>query len=232
MRSSKHNKKCYLCKEKESEKFGQLWKCHNCELGQSIYKFNKKIYNKKYLSNYVDRGATRIGDKLNLLRLGLIAPYLSEKRDSNLLDYGCGPGTFISFAFPHLKICDGVDINPNIERQNVYSKIPKDVKYDIVTMFDVIEHFGNPIRTLKTIAKSIKIGGHIIITTPNFQMFDDAKWRHYKPKEHLFYYEMSSLTMLLETCGFERVEMGYRESLIRKGYYGYNILHMVGRKEG
>lgn len=228
-------KKCYLCKDSNLYKIGQLWECWGCGLGRSTHKFNKKIYNKKYLDNYIDRGVTRIGDKLNLLRLGLIAPYLSEKRDSDLLDYGCGPGTFMGFAFPHLERCDGVDINPNIERQNIYSKIPKGVRYDIVTMFDVIEHFESPIATLKKIAMSIKRGGHILITTPDFNECmvkgNKIEWRHYKPKEHLFYYTTISLKMLLVRCGFECVEEGYRESLIRKGYLGRNILHMVGKKK-
>lgn len=227
------SKKCYLCSY-TFEKFGKLWKCHNCGLGESTYKFNKSIYNKKYLKNYEKRAETLIGMRLNLLRLGMIAPYIPDTRRCSLLDYGCGAGTFLDYAYEFFQTSHGVDINPNIKKPSIFKTIPKNIKYDIVTMFDVIEHFENPIEVLKQIAKSMPKGGHIIIATPNFSQCivnnSLGNWRHYKPKEHLFYYTNISLDILLKTCGFKRVEYGYRESLIRKGYDGLNILDMVAKK--
>ena len=47
------------------------------------------------------------------------------------------------------------------------SKLPKNLKFDIVTAFDVIEHVESPVNFLNMIKKYLKKNGIVLIYTPN-----------------------------------------------------------------
>jgi len=99
-----------------------------------------------------------------------------------VLDVGCGTGNFIktlSFVEKNIKIY-GLDYNDkavkilkkekyNVEKYNLDDNLNIffDEKFDIITMFDVIEHLNSFISFEKILNKNLVKGGYLVLTTPN-----------------------------------------------------------------
>jgi len=91
---------------------------------------------------------------------------------------------------------------------------------DVVTMMDVIEHFGDVNGPLTSIWRMLKPGGILFLRTPtlNSPFHRVAEWSlalsrgHYKDAilklyhaEHLFFFDEKSIRALLESLGYEVV---------------------------
>lgn len=103
-------------------------------------------------------------------------------KDKTIIDIGCANGEFIKLL-SNSNHCYGIDIseiainnaknqNPMISK-NIYhhdiSSTPLKINepFDIIVMFDVIEHLYNFQYLKEFIEKNLKSDGVIIITTPN-----------------------------------------------------------------
>jgi 2-polyprenyl-3-methyl-5-hydroxy-6-metoxy-1,4-benzoquinol methylase len=153
-------------------------------------------------------------------------------RSGRLLDVGCGLGFFLKAMAPYQNWEGyGCEVSqaavgyaqeilglPNIicgQLEN--SGLPYE-HFDIITMFDVIEHLIQPDPLLRHCYQLLKNGGICFIHTPNVTIqLPRAKLikllRGMKPgvtymqaHDHLHYYSMSSINRLLERNGFSRIE--------------------------
>jgi len=83
-------------------------------------------------------------------------------------------------------------------------------KYDVVTMWDVLEHLPDPERCLKSIRDIFNQGGILAINTIDKSSYWarlwGKNWHAILPPEHLFYYSAKNLKILLEASGFEILE--------------------------
>jgi SAM-dependent methyltransferase len=81
--------------------------------------------------------------------------------------------------------------------------------YDVVALFQTIEHFDDPRGGLQKMARSLKPGGLMVLTTPNrgawFARLAGSRWFEYKPREHLYYFDAKTIAKVLEAVGFERI---------------------------
>jgi 2-polyprenyl-3-methyl-5-hydroxy-6-metoxy-1,4-benzoquinol methylase len=88
------------------------------------------------------------------------------------------------------------------------TKIPvKKECFDLVTLYDVIEHLSHPMDLLRDIKQALGSDGILHITTPNVTGFSAAlmgkKWYHLKPDENFLYFSPKTIQAMLEKCGFE-----------------------------
>ncbi len=74
--------------------------------------------------------------------------------------------------------------------------------FDLVNMFDVIEHFNDPAEAVRLTGRMLKPGGFFSLSTPNLRSWI-ARCFQVKPLEHLFYFDAGTLTLLLEQNGFK-----------------------------
>lgn len=65
--------------------------------------------------------------------------------------------------------------------------------YDVAILTEVIEHIDNPIEFLKSIMLMLKVGGQLILTTPNKTIYKNAVWRTDAPPVHLWWFSESSM---------------------------------------
>jgi len=86
-----------------------------------------------------------------------------------------------------------------------------DRRFDVVTLFNVLEHLRNPADTLLNIKeKLLKPGGLLVVDIPNeFNDFQVAANQEYNlgewwvyPPVHLNYFSANSLSNLVEKCGY------------------------------
>lgn len=140
-----------------------------------------------------------------------------------LVEVGPGFGTFASLA-----TCSGVfkrviavEPTPELARAcvergvAVINKRIEDIhdeieEADIVVSFEAIEHLFQPRLFLQQTAGLLKPGGLLVLSCPNGQGFDisllGGKALAVDP-EHVNFFNPGSLTMLVEGCGFEVLEV-------------------------
>lgn len=133
------------------------------------------------------------------------------------MDIGCGAGFFIACLRRYGWDVKGIDIYEwatEFARKklklNVFTGIVEDnqfnEKYNIITMYHILEHLPNPIRSLKKVSEIIADVGVLIIKGPNLASFDrlwhGKNWRGYDLPRHLYHFTLQSYRMTLEKAGF------------------------------
>jgi SAM-dependent methyltransferase len=83
--------------------------------------------------------------------------------------------------------------------------------FDVVTMWDVLEHVIDPTQTLDIVRKLLKPGGLFVAATPNpssleARLFGDA-WAGWDRPRHLYIYSPEVLRRFLEQAGFKEVKI-------------------------
>lgn len=105
--------------------------------------------------------------------------------------------------------------------------------FDVVTLFDVIEHLADPAAALRRIHGLLAPGGTVIVETGDLggllARVCGSRWYYYDPPQHLTYFSLASLESLLVRSGFsppaEVAHLG-REVSVR------NFFHQLGRALG
>lgn len=142
----------------------------------------------------------------------------------NLLDIGCGFSKALLFFREKGFVVKGIEASDEgvayakAQNLDVTQAIVENIsqldlgKFDIITLFEVLEHLREPIRLLQQIQTSLlKENGMLIIDVPNeFNDFQVAANQEYKlnewwvcPPEHINYFSRDSLEHILEKCGYE-----------------------------
>ncbi len=138
-----------------------------------------------------------------------------------LLDVGAATGFFINIAKKRDWNATGIELSDfaassarakgfDVKTGTLSSGDFLPESYDVITIFDVIEHFPNPLVEIKTASKILKKGGIIVINTPDtgsiIAKIFGKKWHLIVPPEHLYYFNSINLTTLLEKNGFKVIK--------------------------
>jgi 2-polyprenyl-3-methyl-5-hydroxy-6-metoxy-1,4-benzoquinol methylase len=144
---------------------------------------------------FYDRFSSEWENKINntetAKRINVVFKKLFEKHDlksKTLLEVGCGMGYFCYESAKFGAKVTGIDIGPNlvkISKQKVpagkflvasASDLPfKNHSFETLLSTEVIEHVENQSKAIKEMARVVKPGGVLVITTPNkiFKPFFD-----------------------------------------------------------
>jgi SAM-dependent methyltransferase len=78
--------------------------------------------------------------------------------------------------------------------------------FDLITMWDVIEHVAEPRALLSRARKLLKRDGLLVLETQNidsaFARALGRRWHHFKHAEHIYHFTPGSLRRLLDSAGF------------------------------
>ena len=146
----------------------------------------------------------------------------NQKNDA-LLDVGAGYGIFCE-EIQKIKLFKSViALEPSQEFAKMCRKkglevieefienVKLDNGVDVITSFELIEHLFDPKLFLKKCSEILKKDGMLILTTPNIKGFDlDLLGRlsdNIVAPNHINYFNIQSLTLLLNACGFEVLEV-------------------------
>ncbi len=107
--------------------------------------------------------------------------------------------------------------------------------FDVVTMWDVIEHVADPVALLRSCARVLKAGGLAVVHTMDARSVTAAAMRGRWPwlmEMHLHYFSRSTLALALRKTGF-RVRRVFAEGrLISAGYLASRVGGLLGERVG
>lgn len=134
----------------------------------------------------------------------------SINKPTSLLDYGCGTGSFLKECQSKGIAIGGVEPS-DIARAEAISltetQISPDLtgisgKYDVITLWHVLEHVHELNETLESLTSRLNKDGTIFIAVPNLESADARKyreyWAAYDVPRHLWHFSKSSMTKLLD----------------------------------
>lgn len=243
---------------KTNEKIFNLVRCNQCGLVRIDPPPNsqelKKYYPTTYGPHQVDQKIFTDGPIISFLRNFFRQfrkssdHFLKKKFDEsvfNYLDFGCGSGMHlknIRAEHPQWNIV-GLDNSTqacNVARKEGFTVYCGDIEnislpknyFNIINMGHVIEHVSNPRFVLEELYSSIKLGGKIIIGTPNFasvsaQLFG-SYWYALDVPRHLYLFTPKTLTCLLLEIGFQDIKITYDRG---PKVFIRSVYHLIGKKD-
>jgi SAM-dependent methyltransferase len=173
----------------------------------------------------------------------------SVQAQGRLLEVGCSAGHFLditrkagyevagvepdertaAFAREHY----GLDVrNGTLEHAGLSG-----AGFDIICMFDVLEHIATPRECLAAARACLKPAGRLVLKVPNFSCLERRLWRQYwygiDLPRHLLHFTPETLARMLESAGFDRIR------ILHTGEPNYGVQsffrwarHRLGRKSG
>lgn len=138
-----------------------------------------------------------------------------------LLEIGCAYGFFLELAKAEGFDPVGYDISGDAvqsarargldAREGDFLNLPDEPRtYQVVTLWDTIEHLSQPVKTLKKAALNLKRGGTLVLTTGDFGSLNarlrGKRWRQIHPPTHLYYFTRETLAKAFRAAGLEVVE--------------------------
>jgi len=227
--------KCNLCGSDNntvalSKRGYNVLRCNDCG-----FKFSNcmpsredldEIYGKGYFTNYnQNKYGYEDYNKHKHLYIDLFVRKIEEiekmKSRGSLLDVGCATGVMLDVARLRGWDVRGVDLsayasgiareyyNLDVFTGTLHEAAFDDRSFDVVFMYDVIEHLTDPRSLLEEAARVLKDDGLLVINTPNVEGFLakllHSKWFHYKLQTHLAYFSPETLGTMLDSVGMEQI---------------------------
>jgi len=242
-------------------------RCKNCSLAYVNPRLKEKrlhrIYNKGYFKNPAFKGAkssfygySKYIEEKDCIRSTFkrrlrVIDHLSKK--GKLLDIGCAYGFFLELAKEDGWDANGLEISKHaysyarnklklrVKNMPLENAKIKSNSFDVVTLFDVIEHVPDPQSMIKEIKRIVRPNGLVVITTPNIGTFAAKvlgdKWEEVRRvREHIYFFSGKTLKSMLERNGFQilRTESAGRyfhvKSAIERGkFYSKPIFNILER---
>ena len=187
-----------------------------------------KLYSKKYF--FGDEYSDYIADKKVFqknfrLRLEVLQSFLDPTRHRHILEIGCAYGFFLDIVSDQFDTLLGIDISEGgvvyAQEQLELNVINTDFlkydfgnqKFDVVCMWDTIEHLRSPHLYLEKMSRVMERGSIIAITTGDIESLNARirkdKWRLMHPPTHIHYFSRKTLEKVLDNNGFDTIYNRY-----------------------
>jgi 2-polyprenyl-3-methyl-5-hydroxy-6-metoxy-1,4-benzoquinol methylase len=157
---------------------------------------------------------------------------LGETRGQTVLDVGAYCGYFLDVAREGGAKPEGLELSRwaakharsmgfTIHEQTLEQRAASGAQYDLVTLWDVVEHFADPRAELQAAFKLVRPGGRVCLSTIDagslVARMMGARWP-WLMDMHLFYFSRATLALLLEEVGFRVLETRNYTHIVSAGY--------------
>jgi 2-polyprenyl-3-methyl-5-hydroxy-6-metoxy-1,4-benzoquinol methylase len=178
-----------------------------------------RIYSNNYFHNtdygYEEYESTSHLRKLNFNRwYNDLKPFLKSSK-GKALDVGCASGLFLEILKKDSWEVKGIELDPamikKLKEQGIdhYSSklesFETTEKFDLITLFDVIEHIPYPALAFDKLQDLLAPGGIIAIITPDYNSTQrklfGKRWFQFKPMEHIHYFTPETLSRKAKESG-------------------------------
>lgn len=154
--------------------------------------------------------------------------FIPFKEKGNLLDVGCGIGTFLLGYKRQGWVVSGIEINKgaasygrdkfglNIFNGTLEQSGFAENYFDVITMFHFLEHASEPKSILKKSRKLLRREGLLVVVTPNFNSIESRifgkEWRGIDIPRHFYHFSPKTLSKIIEGAGFKVEKLKYNVS--------------------
>jgi SAM-dependent methyltransferase len=163
-----------------------------------------------------------------------------------LLDVGCYTGVFVEIAArrgwdawgvepSHWAVAEARARGLHVVQGTLESADLPEATFDVVTMWDVIEHLADPRTALRQVHRLLKPGGLLVVHTIDiesaFARLMGARWP-WLMEMHLYYFSRRTLRAMLGRTGFEVLSDKPQGRYLRLGYLMNRmgaLMPLVGR---
>jgi SAM-dependent methyltransferase len=149
-------------------------------------------------------------------KVKLIQQFVSS---GTLLDIGPGPGGFLYWAKQEGFTVEALEMNqqccqfisdvlkiPAIQGESIQNDLPEGKKYDIISLWHVLEHLAAPWKALEEISERLHPGGLLVIAMPNRNSFQfkvlGRYWPHVDAPRHFQLIPDALLISSLKRLGY------------------------------
>jgi 2-polyprenyl-3-methyl-5-hydroxy-6-metoxy-1,4-benzoquinol methylase len=204
---------------------GPLLRCAGC--GQLVSQCSEERFWQSMVEFDDPRGTlpasdstTRYKERTRKSLNGIARLLQRPPQDIRLLDVGCSTGAFITVAHRMGFIAEGVEPAPQAARsaqaaglrvrQGLLEEIAfPDQAFDVVTLFEVIEHVRGILPLFRECRRILKPGGLLVIGTGNTDSwaaaFMASRWEYFHIERHgghVSFFNPHSIRLLAERSGF------------------------------
>jgi len=241
----------FTCTNNRHSEHFQVVKCKKCGLYYCSPRLGMnnlaRIYSNVQDTIYKEELNGRIKTfKRNLKNLS------KHKSNGTLLDIGCSIGVFLSIAKKDGWEVSGIEPSSWCAEQgkkifnlkdNLFVKDIKDLdklnkKYDVITMWDVLEHLDDPMQALIICKETLKEGGILAMSTVNigslYAKILGKRWP-WLMTMHIYYFDKSTIRKYLDKVGLDLLEIRTYKHTISLNYLLYKlksiniILYTIGK---
>ncbi|MDA8665865.1 class I SAM-dependent methyltransferase [Litoricolaceae bacterium] len=150
---------------------------------------------------------------------------LPEKKKIRLFDVGSGDCRHLNALSDSKNFtCSGIEINPALVRRGcemgfqIYGGTLESMdiadhrdKYDLITMYHVLEHVQDPVIVMHKAYSMLREGGYVVGQLPSVDSVEHkwfgSSWAGYHFPRHTFVYSRSGLCELFGRSGFEVIKI-------------------------
>jgi len=223
------------------EKF-EINECLDCKcLFISDIKIDKQYYKKYYKPDYYQENKNNsilgkiwiflYNNFLNKKERIILGCFKNKKTALSILDIGCGSGNFLLSLDNKKFKKNGLEINPQgakICKEKGIRTYNKDInfidfgekKFDVITLWHVIEHLENPIEMFKKIKEILSDNGILVFQIPNNESFGfkygKEYWFHLDSPRHLAIPNKKTIEKICNNYGLKIIK-------VKNEFYDYPL---------
>lgn len=211
-----------------SKQIFEVWQCNSCTARFTQNVPDQSTIGSFYQShNYISHSDTKKGlinslyhsvRKKTLRAKKKLIVKESQLQTGNLLDIGCGTGTFLHTMQQSGWHITGVEPDENARQKagQLLQITPQTSEglfelqpfhYDVITMWHVLEHVHDLHGYLQQIKNLLKNNGLLFIAVPNYTSTDakiySSYWAAYDVPRHLYHFSPQSMQQLLAQHGMQ-----------------------------
>ncbi len=228
-----HHMKCKLCGSdtnnflyrvpdlwfQRSDVFAIYRQCSECGLVFKDTELSKTDAQISFPIGIREKGKSSLGFWIGLeARRKIVTRF---KKSGKILDIGCGTGVFLYHLSRKNNSWEVIGVEPdklsaeygkqkygiNIIPEKFEDVLFSGEKFDVITLWDVIEHVEEPEKVLLKSNELLKEDGILVLRTPNLdsvdsKIFKDA-WAGFDSPRHLYVFKKSHINLLLNKADFE-----------------------------
>jgi len=244
--------RCNLCGADDTTHVAEIdgfhiVKCRQCGLVYVNPRYRPQQLQEIYTEEYYDHDGINNGleffgydnyveDEENIKitfakRLDTIERYANK---GHLLDVGCATGFFLDlarsrgwrvvgsevseFTVRYARHTLGLDVRLGTLRQLGF----EDQAFDVVTMWDVIEHVPDPLAELREVRRILRDGGVLSIITPDVGSLVarvlGTRWEEFRRvREHVYFFSQRTMRETLRKAGFLVLRTEYADKVFYLG---------------
>ena len=142
----------------------------------------------------------------------------SNRMISTHLDYGGGTGGFSTFTqkkgIRTIIVENSSSVLTQLKKEGHHAygslnEIESVTKFDLITLWHVLEHLPNPKETIRNLKGRLNAKGLLVLAVPNLNSFDASHyqefWAGYDLPRHLWHFSNKGLQKIIENSGFSLI---------------------------